>query len=182
MDILFHAIETVKSKAKRTDLYPIKAGQYLICTDSGDIYYDTTDGTRKHLTDIIDVSTEAGLNAILAPLDKIYFAKDTGHFYRYIDDNWMDLSKMASKDNSKSIYITLAADNWVEKQQAVAVEGLAADHNGVIGLPSNISGIQMEAARDAELYLSGHEDGNLTIAAYSIVPKIDIPVVLVLFN
>ena len=54
MTYLFDTNETTLSKVKNFSLYPIKPGQYFICADTGDIYYDTQDGVRKHLTDIIE--------------------------------------------------------------------------------------------------------------------------------
>ena len=66
----FRVFETVKSKAENTALSQITPGRYLICTDTSDVYYDTKDNVRKHLTDIIDLETDAERTAILAPLDK----------------------------------------------------------------------------------------------------------------
>ena len=78
----FRVFETVKSKAENTALIPITPGRYLICTDTSDVYYDTKDNVRKHLTDIIDLETDAERTAILAPLDKFYFVKDTAHIWK----------------------------------------------------------------------------------------------------
>ena len=178
MKTLFHTVETVKSKVKQL---PISPCQYLICTDSGDIYYDTMDGVRKHMTDIIDLETESERASFLAPLDKVYFVKETGYFWRYSDQEWINLSKMAA-GGSKTVYSTLVADAWEDGQQTIFADELKADQNGFIGLPVDISGVQMEAARDAELYLCDQKDGQLTIAFYSVTPQVDIPVVLVLLS
>ena len=55
---LFNVNQTVASKARNTSTVPIKDKQFLIVTDSGDIFYDS-DGTRVQLTDIIVLDTES---------------------------------------------------------------------------------------------------------------------------
>lgn len=94
MSYFFRAYETTRFKAMDTTLCPISPGQYLICKDSGDVYYDTEDGVRKQLTDIVDLETESQRIAILTPIDKIYFVKETAHFWRYLNDGWVDLSNV----------------------------------------------------------------------------------------
>ena len=80
MGYYFRTYETVLSKAENPTLVPIIPGRYLICKDTGDIFYDTNDGTRKHLTDIVDIETESARAELLAPLNKFYFVKETAHF------------------------------------------------------------------------------------------------------
>ena len=103
MEYLFDTNETTLSKVKDISLCPIKPGQYFICTDTGDIYYDTKDGVRKHLTDIIDLETDEERLAILAPIDKVYFVKSTRHFYRFILDEWVDLSANLSSIGNSTV-------------------------------------------------------------------------------
>ena len=43
MSYYFRTYETVRSKAQDTTVVPIVPGRYLICTDTGDIFYDTGD-------------------------------------------------------------------------------------------------------------------------------------------
>lgn len=83
MGYYFRTYETVLSKAQNTTTVPIVPGRYLICTDTGDVFYDTKDKVRKHLTDIIDVATESARQAILAPMERFYFVKETAHLWRY---------------------------------------------------------------------------------------------------
>lgn len=89
MGYLFSAYETTRSKVMDVSLRPIIAGQYLICTDTGDVFYDTEDGVRKHLTDIIELETEAERQAILAPINKFYFVKTTGSLWKYNNGTWL---------------------------------------------------------------------------------------------
>lgn len=118
MDYFFNAYETTRSKVKDTGLCPIVPGQYLICTDSGDVFYDTEDGVRKQLTDIIDLETDAERVSILTPLDKMYFVKETAHFWRYLNGLWVDLSGMGITLYSKEF----TAVDW---------------RNGAITIPSS---------------------------------------------
>lgn len=182
MGYFFSAFETTRSKVKDTSLCPITPGQYLICTDSGDVFYDTEDGVRKHLTDIIDLETDTERTAILAPLDKMYFVKETVHFWRYLNGLWVDVSAATTGGKSKAVYVSLQADAWTAGQQTVAVPGLTKNHNGYAGLVHEVTGVQFEAASNAILYPCHQEDGELTIAVYGDVPVIDIPVVVILLN
>ena len=69
---LFNINQTVASKARNTSTVPIKDKQFLIVTDSGDIFYDS-DGTRVQLTDIIVLDTESQRLALTSPFEKFYF-------------------------------------------------------------------------------------------------------------
>lgn len=175
----FRVFETVKSKAENTALIPITPGRYLICTDTSDVYYDTKDNVRKHLTDIIDLETDAERTAILAPLDKFYFVKNTAHFWRYLGNAWVDLT---STGGSEAVYATLTADGWASGKQSILVSGLGANQNGIISITQNISAQAMEAVKNGELYACGQADGTVTIAADGTIPTCDIPVVIILLG
>lgn len=119
MSYLFDTYETTLSKVKDVSLCPIKPGQYLLCTDTGDIFYDTENMMRKHLTDIVDLGTEEERLAILTPIDKTYFVKSSRHFYRFIDGEWVDLSSAASGGNSTVVSKNQPVgqntnDEWIE--------------------------------------------------------------------
>lgn len=176
----FRVYETVKSKAENTGICPIMPGQYLICTDSGDVYYDTGDNVRKHLTDIIDLATEEERLAVLAPLDKFYFVKSTAHFWRYLNGEWADLTSGGGE--SVAVYATLSANAWQNAQQTISVSGLGVNQNGVVSVTQNISAQAMEAVRNGMLYACGQGEGTLTIAADGDVPTCDIPVVIILLR
>lgn len=178
MSNYFSVFETVRSKI---DSIPITACQYLMCTDSGDIFYDTKDGVRKHLTDIIDLKTDTERLAILAPVDKTYFVKDTAHFWRYLDGAWVDLSAAAS-GGSRAIFATLVASDWDNGQQTISVDGLRADQNGIASLPQALSSTQYDAVVDAEMRVSAQSNGSLTISCFADTPKIDIPIVIILLG
>ena len=79
---LFNVNQTVASKARNTSDVPFKEKQFLIVTDSGDIFYDF-DGTRVQLTDILVVDTESQRLALTSPFEKFYFVKRSGVLWRY---------------------------------------------------------------------------------------------------
>lgn len=135
MDYFFSAFETTISKAKNTILYPVVPGQYLICTDSGDVFYDTEDGVRKHLTDIIDLETDAERTAILTPLDKMYFVKESSRFWRHLNGSWVDV--LASNVCVGSFVRTFSTSDWSNGKITIpASEHKLEIKNGCVG--SNI--------------------------------------------
>lgn len=77
---------------------------------------------------------------------------------------------------SKSVNATLTADGWIDNTQALAVTGLGAAQNGTIGLSSGATDEQIDAARNAGLFISAQSEGSLTIKAKDTVPGIDIPI------
>lgn len=179
MGYFFRTYETVFSKAKDTTIVPIVPGRYLICTDTGDIFYDTKDRVRKHLTDIIDVATESARQAILAPMERFYFVKETAHLWRYTGGAWVDLTPGYE---TEAVFTTLSAAAWSNKTQALTINGLAASQNGVISLTQNISAAALKAAKKASLRATGQAANSLTMTADGTVPTVDIPVVVILMS
>ena len=80
MTTYFNPNITVESKAKSVSIIPIKAGQFLMTTDTRSIFYDLED-SRIQLTDILELDTEVERQALIAPVNKFYFIKDTGALY-----------------------------------------------------------------------------------------------------
>lgn len=85
-------------------------------------------------------------------------------------------------DASEDAVLTLLAANWQNGQQTVAVKGLGAIQNGVIGLAQAISDAQYDAAVAAELRLVGQTEDSVTIACNGDVPQIDIPIAIILLG
>lgn len=179
MSYYFRTYETVLSKAQDTAVVPIVPGRYLICTDTGDIFYDTGDKVRKHLTDIIDVATESDRQAILAPMERFYFVKETAHLWRYTGGAWVDLTPGYE---TEAVFTTLSAAAWSNKTQALTINGLAANQNGIISLTQDISSDALKAAKKAALRATGQAKNSLTMTADGTVPAVDIPVVVILMS
>ena len=85
-------------------------------------------------------------------------------------------------DASNSVEVTLLASGWNNRQQAVSVEGLKANQNGIASLPQNYSVAVYEAAVAAQLFVSAQRDGTLTFSYNGDMPKIDIPILVVLLG
>lgn len=87
---------------------------------------------------------------------------------------------------SKAIVTTLQADQWVRdgaiSTQRLAVDGLTAEQNGVIGTTQDLTTLQLETVRAAGLYISDQGDGYLTIASDGDTPACDIPVLIILLG
>lgn len=76
----------------------------------------------------------------------------------------------------------LLANAWSNNQQVIAVDGLGADQNGVIGLSQSITTEQLQAAQEAMIYVCGQSDGALTVAFMGEAPACDIPVTVLLME
>ena len=100
----------------------------------------------------------------------------------------MALFKILKGDSSRiSTDVTPFHDGWAyftpdAGQQTVAIEGMTADTDGVVGISQLISDAELEAVKSAELYVCGQGDGTLTIAAFGDVPTCDIPIVVILLH
>lgn len=139
----FKVFETYQNKVLNTELCPISPGQYVICVDTGNVYYDSGENTRKQLTDVIDLETDAQRQAIVAPLDKLYFVKETCHLWRYVNGEWKDLSSGAAavpdweqNDPDGLGYIKnrpfyTGTPKWTEWMAKTAVTGDGADAPGM---------------------------------------------------
>ena len=72
-------------------------------------------------------------------------------------------AKLADDAKSKGAAVTLAASGWADNAQTVAVVGVTADNNVVVG-PAPES---REAWNDAEIYCSAQGNGTLTFTCGS---------------
>lgn len=114
-----------------------------------------------------------------------YFTPDDGGFYIDSEDNGKQKRTRInpkSNGNSTAVTATLRASGWSGGQQTLTIDGVTTDSNGVIGLTQDISDAQMEAAKNAELYVCGQGNATLTVAVFGETPTCDIPVVVVLIG
>lgn len=95
---------SVKSKATDTSVIPVTDGQFLIVTDTKQLMYDFG-ATRITLGDIIELDTEAERVALLTPLDKFYFVKDTKVLWRYTSGAWQSWADATTVSNHVSATI-----------------------------------------------------------------------------
>lgn len=114
-----------------------------------------------------------------------YFTPDDGGFYIDSEDNGEQKRHRINPVNSSgstAVSATLLSGGWSSGEQTLQISGVTAESNGVIGLSQSISDAEMEAAKNAELYVCGQGTGTITIAAYGETPTRDIPVVVILLG
>lgn len=89
---------------------------------------------------------------------------ETGANKFVLADGAVTRAKLASDAKSKGVAVTLPASGWVDNAQTVAVEGVTADNNVIVGAaPSN-----REVWNDAEIYCSAQAAGSLTFTCGSV--------------
>lgn len=114
-----------------------------------------------------------------------YFTPDDGGFYIDSEDNGEQKRHRINPVNSSgstAVFATLLSGGWSSGEQTLQISGVTAESNGVIGLSQSVSDAEMEAAKNAELYVCGQGTGTITIAAYGETPTRDIPVVVILLG
>jgi hypothetical protein len=114
-----------------------------------------------------------------------YFTPDDGGFYIDSEDNGEQKRHRINPVNSggsTAVSATLLSGGWSSGEQTLQISGVTAESNGVIGLSQSVSDAEMEAAKNAELYVCGQGAGTITIAAYGETPTRDIPVVVILLG
>ena len=85
----------------------IEDGKIRFTTDTGRLYLDLIEGgvgKRILISETVDIYTEEEIFDLLAPLPKIYVAKDTHRSYVTDGINWYDLAavKLSASDNSNT--------------------------------------------------------------------------------
>ncbi len=89
-------------------------------------------------------------------------------------------------ENSRYIDTVLKASAWIGSDslvtQTLTIDALTDLQNGIINISQNISREQFEEACAAKLYVSGQENGRLTISVAGQIPSCDIPVTLILIG
>ncbi len=114
-----------------------------------------------------------------------YFTPDDGGFYIDSEDDGEQKRHRINPVNSggsTAVSATLLSGGWSSGEQTLQISGVTAESNGVIGLSQSVSDAEMEAAKNAELYVCGQGTGTITIAAYGETPTRDIPVVVILLG
>lgn len=95
-----------------------------------------------------------------------------------------DLRKAIAQKNGAGVAYecTLTASAWEDGKQVLSIPGVTDDTNGTIGLSHDITKDQMEAAKNAEMYVCEQSNGSVTVAIFGDAPQIDIPVVAILMS
>lgn len=91
-----------------------------------------------------------------------YFTPDDGGFYIDSEDNGEQKRHRINPVNSSgstAVSATLLSGGWSSGEQTLQISGVTAESNGVIGLSQSVSDAEMEAAKNAELYVCGQGTG-----------------------
>ena len=113
-----------------------------------------------------------------------YFTPDDGGFYI---DAEVDGEQRRIRINPKNdsgctpINATLKAGQWDGGDQTLSIQEVTSESNGVMGISQEVSEDALDAIAEAMLYISAQGEGSVTVTAYGDEPKVDIPVVLLLF-
>lgn len=89
---LTKSIDTIKSKL---GTIPVSTGQVIYLSDTEELYFDSSNGTRIQVRDLIILETEAERTAIIAPLTKLYYVKETKVLWVYAGA-WVPISESAT--------------------------------------------------------------------------------------
>ena len=104
---------------------PITNGQAVICEDSEKLYIDKTD-TRISIGDLIIV--EASTDLPEAPLNKLYFVKETDKLYIYSNNTWVSINPNQFIDPNRLLPSTAENGNllqyYIETGNLVTPTGL----------------------------------------------------------
>ena len=104
---------------------PITNGQAVICEDREKLYFDKTD-TRISIGDLIIV--EASTDLPEAPLNKLYFVKETDKLYIYSNNTWVSINPNQFIDPNRLLPSTAENGNllqyYIETGDLVTPTGL----------------------------------------------------------
>lgn len=178
----FSPFTTIESKAQSTNTIPLKEGQFLMTTDTKNIFYDLS-GNRIQLTDILELNTESERQGLIAPVNKFYFVKGTGTLWRYNNGTWLKWSDDGGGGaGGNSISTVLTAAGWVNGRQTVSISGLTAAQDGLVGLSQNVTDAEKAAATAADMYVCAQAGGSFTVAVGGVQPSCDIPITVILIS
>ena len=83
---------------------PIVPGQYVVCTNTGETFYDDTNGIRIRNDDIIKLDSEVQREALVNPVNgKLYLCIDSVKLYLYYNI-WMEIS--TTKESTKASMVS----------------------------------------------------------------------------
>lgn len=156
MATYFNPNTTVESKAQDPSVIPIKDGQFLMATDTGSLFYDAVN-KRIQFMDIIKLDTEAQRIALVAPIDKFYFVKESATLWKFVDGEWKNWPNGGSGGGVGSYVKTFTAADWSGEKIIIPVsEHKLNIQNGFVG--SNVYALvdgtytnQVFAAMDTEV-------------------------------
>lgn len=94
------------------ELLPVKSGQYIVCRDTSNVYFDCADDIRICFTKYFAfIETERKRRSILIPEEgKIYFVLDSGYAWVYYAGEWKKFGGSTVKVHP---FTAIDASGWV---------------------------------------------------------------------
>lgn len=119
-------LKTIEVIYSRLSEVPVVHGQLIFCTDTNDIFMDSFEGTRVHMSDVIKLKTESEREALFVPLiGKIYLVEETNKLYKHNGTDWETISIDISIDNNDIPYSELIPGTLEKKGKGYAPRTVA---------------------------------------------------------
>lgn len=113
--------ETILSKLSTIS---VTSGQVIYVRDAQQLYFDSLNGTRIQVTDIIFLNTDADRTAIMSPLEKLYYVIGTGVLWIYNGSAWVSINSVSS-----SYSTNLITSSWSGSSAPYTFTIAAGTHN-----------------------------------------------------
>ena len=112
MAMIFKPKEITKDKL---DSLPILAGQMITCSDTGELYFDTSTNQRISISDFIFCETKTDLDNITTYLtDKIYLNKEDNSIWKYNGSNLVNINpKISVKKTTLGLNDLIVENNLI---------------------------------------------------------------------
>lgn len=143
-------------------------GSIIMCSDSGDCYFDSLDGERVQISkQIVWLETESNRTSMLTPeSDKVYIVKETQLIYIY-NNGWICLNSSGDEDMTIyfSIYnVEVNAAASSSSPSTTVVEDARVNSNSSAQFYCDPSLIDLATAQGVSISCSCN-DGSITISS-----------------
>lgn len=113
-----------------------------------------------------------------------YFTTDDGGFYIDAEaDGIQKRYKINEKSSGGGTSVVeaetvLSASGWTGNTQTITVQDVTETSSGRIAPAQTITADQMSALAEANISVTGQDDGSITLTAFGTVPNVDIPILI----
>lgn len=71
---------------------PVVLGQMILCPDTRELFFDSSDADRVQITDTLWLSTNEERESITPIENKIYIVRESCHLWTFVNGEWCDLT------------------------------------------------------------------------------------------
>ena len=130
MTMIFKPKEVTKDKL---DSLPILAGQMITCSDTGELYFDTSSSQRISISNFIFCETKTDLDNITTYLtDKIYLNKEDNSIWKYNGSNLVNINPKISVEKTTLGLNDLIVENNLISGFIIPFEDYTLDSNDLL--------------------------------------------------